>query len=92
VKYVGVPKRFVAGEVVRADNTGECAEGVSVTLEGDGVKLVTASDSYGDFEFEGLDKNKAFKVTVSLAGYAAQTFDVTTNNDVNLGEIVLERA
>ena len=72
VKYVGIPKRFVAGEVVRADNTGECAEGASITLEGDGVKLETASDSYGDFEFEGLDKNKAFKVTVELAGYGAK--------------------
>ena len=92
VMYVGIPKRFVAGEVVRADNKGECAEGASIILEGDGVAIETASDSYGDFEFEGLDKNKAFKVTVKLAGYATQTFDVTTNSDVNLGAIVLERA
>ena len=90
--YVGIPKRFVAGEVVRADNKGECAEGASITLEGDGVKLETASDSYGDFEFEGLDKNKAFKVTVKLAGYGAKTFDINTNSDVNLGAVVLERA
>ena len=82
----------MAGEVVRADNKGECAEGASIILEGDGVAIETASDSYGDFEFEGLDKNKAFKVTVKLAGYATQTFDVTTNSDVNLGAIVLERA
>jgi Fe-S-cluster-containing dehydrogenase component len=92
VKYVGIPRRFVAGEVVRADNTGECAEGASVTLEGGGLKLQTQSDSYGDFEFEGLDKNKAFKLTVSLAGYGAKTFDISTATDVNLGEIVLERA
>jgi Fe-S-cluster-containing dehydrogenase component len=92
VMYVGIPKRFVAGEVVRADNKGECAEGASITLEGDGVTIKTASDSYGDFEFEGLDKNKAFKVTVKLVGYATKTFDVTTNSDVNLGAIVLERA
>ena len=92
VKYVGIPRRFVAGEVVRADNTGECAEGASVTLEGDGLKLETRSDSYGDFEFEGLDKNKAFKLTVSLAGYGAKTFAISTATDVNLGEIVLERA
>jgi Fe-S-cluster-containing dehydrogenase component len=92
VKYVGVPKRFVAGEVVRADNTGECAEGAAITLEGDGVKLATMSDSYGDFEFEGLDKNKVFKLTVSLAGYGSKTFDISTAGDVNLGEIVLERA
>ncbi len=92
VMYVGIPKRFVAGEVVRADNTGECCEGASITLEGDGVKLKTKSDSYGDFEFEGLDRNEAFKVTVALAGYATKTFAVTTQTDVNLGAVVLERA
>jgi Fe-S-cluster-containing dehydrogenase component len=91
VMYVGIPKRFVAGEVVRDDDRGECAEGVSVTLEGDGVKLETASDSYGDFEFEGLDRNKAFKVTIELDGYATKVFDITTHTDVNLGEIILER-
>ncbi len=92
VKYVGVPKRLVAGEVVRADKRGECAEGAKITLEGDGVKLETASDSYGDFEFEGVDKNKTYKLTVSLAGYATLSCDISTHTDVNLGEIVLERA
>ena len=92
VMYVGIPKRFVTGEVVRDDQRGECAEGVAVTLEGDGVKLQTMSDSYGDFEFEGLDKNKAFKVTVKLDGYASKVFDINTHGDVDLGEIVLERA
>jgi Fe-S-cluster-containing dehydrogenase component len=91
VMYVGIPQRFVAGEVVRADNVGECAEGAKVTLEGDGVALETASDSYGDFEFEGLEKNKAFQVTVALDGYGTKVFAITTFNDVNLGEIVLER-
>ena len=90
--YVGIPKRFVTGEVVRADNIGECAEGVKVTLERGGVVLETKSDSYGDFEFEGLDKNQAFTVTVSLDGYATKVFAITTFNDVNLGETVLERS
>ena len=92
VMYVGIPKRFVTGEVVRADVRGECAEGVSVTLEGVGVKRETRSDSYGDFEFEDLDKNAAFKVTIQLDGYGTKVFDITTHSDVNLGEVVLERA
>ncbi len=92
VLYVGIPRRFVVGEVVRDDLRGECAEGVAVTLEGAGVTLETTSDSYGDFEFEGLDKNAAYKITVKLAGYAPQVFDVTTHIDVDLGEIVLEKA
>jgi Fe-S-cluster-containing dehydrogenase component len=92
VMHVGIPKRFVAGEVVRVDVRGECAEGVSVTLEGDGVKREAKSDSYGDFEFEDLDNNTPYKITVRLDGYAPKVFDITTHKDVNLGEIVLERA
>ena len=91
VMYVGIPRRFVTGEVVRDDVRGECAEGVAVTLEGAGVKLATESDSYGDFEFEGLDKNVGFKVTIKLDGYATKVFDITTHNDVDLGLVVLER-
>jgi Fe-S-cluster-containing dehydrogenase component len=91
VMYVGIPKRFVTGEVVRDDLRGECAEGVVVTLEGDGVKLETKSDSYGDFEFEGLDKNRSYTVTVSHDGYSSKVLAITTHTDVNLGEIILER-
>jgi Fe-S-cluster-containing dehydrogenase component len=90
VKYVGIPKRFVAGEVVRRDVPGECAEGVLIALEGNGVKLQTRSDNYGDFEFEGLEKNTAYSVRVELKGYEPQVLDVFTQTDVNLGEIVLD--
>jgi len=90
VKYVGIPKRFVVGEVVCRDNTGECAQGVAVSLEGDGVKMKTMTDSYGDFEFEGLEKNKELKLRVDLRGYASMIIDVSTQADVDLGEIVLE--
>jgi Fe-S-cluster-containing dehydrogenase component len=90
VKYVGIPRRFVAGEVVRRDVPGECAEGVRIALEGDGVKLETRSDSYGDFEFEGLEKNKAYRVRIELDGYEPQVLDVFTQTDVNLGGIVLD--
>lgn len=92
VNYVGIPKRFIAGEVVRDDVRGECAEGVRVTLQGPGATWETATDSYGDFEFEGLEKNTAYTVRVELSGYAPQAFDVVTSKDVVLGEIVLTRA
>jgi Fe-S-cluster-containing dehydrogenase component len=90
VKYVGIPRRFVVGEVVRKDVPGECAQGVRVTLEGEGIKLETQTDSYGDFEFEGLDKNKQLQVRVDLAGYAGMIIDLSTQKDVDLGPIVLE--
>jgi Fe-S-cluster-containing dehydrogenase component len=90
VAYVGLPKRFVVGEVVRRDVPGECAEGVRVTLEGVGLKLETRSDGYGDFEFDGLEKNTDYRVGIDLEGYASLVIEVYTQTDVDLGEIVLE--
>ena len=91
VKYVGLPKRFITGEVVRRDVQGECAQGVKVTLlEGDKLVLQTATDSYGDFEFDGLEKNKAYNVRIDLDGYASMIYEVTTHSDVDLGPIMLE--
>jgi Fe-S-cluster-containing dehydrogenase component len=90
VKYVGLPKRFVTGEVVRRDMLGECAEGVKVTLEGGGLDLETRSDSFGDFEFDGLEKNTDYRVGIELDGYAAMVIEVYTQTDVDLGQIVLE--
>jgi hypothetical protein len=90
VKYIGIPRKFVVGEVVRKDNRGECAEGVHVTLEGDGVRLETTTDNFGDFEFEGLEKNRQFQLRVDLKHYASMIIDVDTQMDVDLGEIVME--
>jgi Fe-S-cluster-containing dehydrogenase component len=91
VRYVGIPKRFVAGEVVRDDERGECAEGVLVVLEGGGTRRETRTDNYGDFEFEGLEKNTVYRLRFEHSGYAPKTLEVSTHIDVNVGEIVLER-
>jgi Fe-S-cluster-containing dehydrogenase component len=90
VKYIGIPKRFIAGEVVLKGKEDECAIGVKITLEGDGKKMEAVSDAFGDFEFEGLASNTTYQITVEEKGYAAKTIEVTTQTDVNLGEVVLE--
>lgn len=90
VQYVGLPKFFVAGEVVFKGNEGECAPGVKVTLTGDGAKMETETDIFGDFEFEGLDKNSEYQLVFSADGYQEATQSFYTYKDVNLGEIVLE--
>lgn len=90
VKYIGLPKRFVAGEVVLRDNQDECAQGVTVSIFGGGVEMKTKTDLFGDFEFEGLAKNETYKVSIRADGYAAKQIVLTTRKDVNLGEIVLE--
>lgn len=89
VKYLGLPKRFIAGEVVFADKSDECAQGVRVTLEGGGVQLATETDLFGDFEFDGLAKNVSYKLQVSAPGYEEAQCQVITQRDMVLGEIVL---
>ena len=89
VRYVGIPKRLVAGEVVLEGKDDACAEGVRITLEGEGVRLDTASDTFGEFEFEGLEKHGAYRITIAHAGYTPRQIDVRTHTDVDLGEIVL---
>jgi hypothetical protein len=92
VKYIGIPRRFVAGEVVFSDKEGECAQGVTVTLSGEGLSLETTTDLFGDFEFEGLEKNRSYRVSVSADGYEGRDVEFKTFKDVNLGEIVLSPA
>ena len=88
VRYVGLPKSFVAGAVVLGD-TDACAVGASVTLTGDGRTVETLSDGFGDFEFEGLPANSTYTVTTSLPGYASRELEVRTTTSIYLGDIVL---
>lgn len=90
VKYSGLPKQFIAGEVVFADNPGECASGVKVSLTGNGVNMDTESNVFGDFEFEGLDKKTQYTLTIDHDGYRPWQLKVITHKSVNIGEVVLE--
>jgi Fe-S-cluster-containing dehydrogenase component len=91
VRYIGLPKRFVAGAVVFGD-TDECAEGAAVVLEGEGEKKSIKADNYGDFEFEGLPSDKAYVVKIEAPGYKSQKFEVKTNIDVYMGDIILAKS
>jgi len=92
VKYIGIPKRFVAGEVVLRDKKDECAVGVKVTLSSKGnADKVTKTDNYGDFEFEELDADKDYAVSIEHSGYSAKKVKVKTNIDTYLGEILLSK-
>ena len=65
VHYIGIPKRFIAGEVVFKDKKDECAVGVKVRLLGKGKdEKSIVTDNYGDFEFEGLEADKEYTVVV----------------------------
>jgi len=93
VRYLGLPKAFVAGAVVFGDKD-ECAAGVTVTLEGAGAaasaaKQTTETDAFGDFEFEGLPANTVYKVKIAAKGYAPWETEVRTGASVYLGDVVL---
>jgi len=90
IQYIGIPKRFVAGEVVLAGKQDECAQGIRVTLDGGGGQRQTITDLFGDFEFEGLEKNQRYQIAIAADRYVAKRIEVTTCKDVNLGEIILE--
>jgi Fe-S-cluster-containing dehydrogenase component len=90
VKYVAIPKLFIAGEVVLEDQQDECAQGVEVILEGDDQLRETMTDAFGDFEFEGLGSNSPYRVIIRKQGYLEAKIEVTLKKDMNLGEVVLE--
>jgi Fe-S-cluster-containing dehydrogenase component len=91
VRYNGIPRRFVAGEVVLDDAADVCAAGVKILLEGEGVHGETTSDVFGQFEFEGLAHRGSYTISVEHPGYVPQTIDVRTDTDVYLGEVRLSR-
>jgi Fe-S-cluster-containing hydrogenase component 2 len=91
VLYIGLPKRFIAGEVVLADREDECAAGVKVTLLSDAGEQVATTDNFGDFEFEDLSPGGEYAVKIEHGGYAPAELRVRTEMDVSLGTIRLNR-
>ena len=89
VKYVGLPKRFIVGEVVRRDDPGECAEGV---LDHAGGRRRQAGDRVRQLRRLRVRRpgarTRPIKVRVELAGYGSMIIEVVTKNDVDLGEIL----
>ena len=93
VKYVGLPKFFIAGEVLLADKPKECLKGAKVTLKSleTDATMETSTDFFGDFEFKDLAKNQAYVLTATYDGYAPAEITVRTNACKNLNEITLQK-
>ena len=93
VKYMGLPKIFIAGEVLLADKPKECLKGAKVTLKSPNGKVVMESttDFFGDFEFKGLEKNQAYVINAAYEGYAPVEITVRTNASKNLDVITLQK-
>ena len=90
VVYIGLPKKFIAGTVVYGDKD-ECAEGVTVTLSGNGGKRTARTNCFGDFEFDGLPDDVYYRVNITARGYKEQELEAKTKVDAYLGEVILKK-
>ena len=91
VCYLGMPKRFIAGEVVLSDRMNECGAGIPVTLTGGNESFTQQTDVFGDFEFEGLSSEIEYTLKVEHGGYVSKVMNIRPNRDVNVGIIALDR-
>jgi Fe-S-cluster-containing dehydrogenase component len=89
VHYIGLPKRFIAGSVSCSDKEDEWPKNVTVTLIDRGTTKAVQTDNYGDFEFEGLEPDSECTLRIEYRGYTPRELTLKTNQDVYLGEIVL---
>jgi Fe-S-cluster-containing dehydrogenase component len=91
VRYIGIPKPFLAGEIAYADRPGEPAAGVEVRLldEDGALRAVCGTDCFGDFEFKGLEKGRRYRIAVALEGYEPYGAEVRPDVSINLGTIFL---
>jgi Fe-S-cluster-containing dehydrogenase component len=90
VTYIGLPRKFIAGEIVLGDKNDECAAGIKVCLSDGASETECETDGFGDFEFEGLEQGKEYTIRVHHTGYLAREIPVVTHTDVNMGVIELE--
>ncbi len=88
VRYIGLPKRFVAGTVVLKDKK-ECAGNAQIELTNKKETRKARTNMFGDFEFEGLEANQSFSLKISQAGYKEKKLRCTTASDIHVGEIYL---
>lgn len=74
-------KAFVSGGLLKG---GECAEGIEVTLKGNGVSETQSTDYFGDFKFDALEPGQ---YSLFVGGKEMQK--VSVDGSVNVGSIVI---
>jgi len=85
-----VTKVFIAGSVEQEVNDAvDCVEGADVRLVKDGVQVgAEKTDTYGDFKFEGLDRNSGdYTIEISMEGQATKTLSATVKDSVVLDDV-----
>jgi tetrathionate reductase subunit B len=90
VYYLNVPKKFVAGTVYDPVAEEIVKDALcTLTDSGSRQKFTTKTDGFGDFWFEGL-KEGQFSLIIEKDGKSKKFVDISTEKDVNLGDIPLK--
>ena len=91
VKYHGLPKPFIAGELAFSDRIGEpaCGVGVALVCKETGKSYATVTNAFGDFEFKYLQFGDTYTVQIKTPGYAPVEREIHANQAQNLGTITL---
>jgi hypothetical protein len=90
VHYLNLPKKFVGGTLYDPVEK-EVVIGATCTLtDTDSGEAVTVeTDNFGDFWFRGLGDNLSFSLKLEKDGKSVAIDDISTEKDVNLGDIAL---
>ena len=83
VMYIGLPTRFITGEVVLSDQPGECAEGIDVTLAFGDHKITVQTDNFGDF-----DMSPSIWVT-NMTGETGEFLHMVSRVELDLDHVVI---
>ncbi|MBN2060951.1 MAG: 4Fe-4S binding protein [Deltaproteobacteria bacterium] len=91
VYYMNLPRKFVAGTIYDPIEK-EVIIGADCTLtdKENGQKITVNTDNFGDFWFRGLEDNRKFSLEVKKGKRIKQIDNISTELDVNLGDIPLE--
>jgi len=92
VVYAGLPTPFIAGEIAFSDRLGEPAAGVAIKLQSGSRTLESTTDNFGDFEFEQLQADADYVLTIAHPGYERMERSLRVGIDCNIGTITLEAA
>ena len=91
VVHVNIPTIFLAGSVCTQDD--EVAEGAVITLVdmSSGDMRSVATNCFGDWEFEWLEKDGKYELTIEMTGYKPIKAAIVADDDRFFGEVVLEK-
>ena len=92
VVHVNIPTIFLAGSVYTPDDEAVEDAVVTLTEAKSGAILTTKTNCFGDWEFEWLEKDAEYKLTIEIPGYKIAASSFTANTDHYVGEVVLEKA